>query len=298
MQAPDEWTLTYPGRSLTWGPYASGIMLATEPQIGAVELLTDDAPRPRGDGRLFGQDFRGGQTITFELLVLGDSELAVRQRQTDLALAWRADAVRSVPGMVAELSTVIAGRPRVAYGRPRRFAPAAKQPRQGVIPVVCDFAAVDDCWYDPVLEQETVSLVPPPSGGLVSPLITPLTTVPTGAAPGGIVVGGELPAWPVITLRAVSAPLTNPVVQVTGLWTMALNVTILAGQHLTIDTRPWRRSVLRGDGASFGGALTRTGVRLADAAVPPGTYEVVMRGQDVSGTAQMQFAWQKTYGGL
>ncbi|WP_431976088.1 hypothetical protein [Micromonospora haikouensis] len=300
MPAPDVWTLAYPGTSYSWGPWASGVMLAAEPVIGPVEIATDDAPRPRADGRAMGVDYRGAASITFELLVLGASEAEVRQRQTVLALAWRADAVRSTPGAVAELSTVVAGRPRVAYGRPRRFAPAAKRPREGVIPVVADFAMVhDDCWYDPAVEQEVVSLVPPSSGGLVAPLVTPLTTVPATAVPGSVRVGGDLPAWPVITITAGAAPLSGPVVQVTGLWALGLAVTIPAGQSVTVDTRPWRRTVLRdSDGASLAGTLSRSGARLAQAAVPPGVYEIALRGQDVSGTATMRFAWQKTYAGL
>ncbi|MCX5070830.1 hypothetical protein OOJ91_33840 [Micromonospora lupini] len=295
MPAPDEWTLTYPGTAYTWGPRSSGVMLASEPQIGGVELITDDSARPRGDGRAMGQDYRGAATVTFELLILGAGEGEVRQRQADLARVWRADPVRSTPGAVAELSTVVAGRARVAYGRPRRFAPALRQPRQGVIPVVADFAMVDDCWYDPQVEQTVVPLVPPPSGGLVSPLTTPLTTVPAVVVPGHVTVGGDLPAWPVMTLYG---PVTDPVVQVTGLWSLALSLSIPAGQAITVDTRPWRRTVLRGDGGSFAGALTRSSVRLADASVPPGAYEIALRGQDVSGTAALKFAWQKTYTGL
>ncbi|MEU3455578.1 hypothetical protein ABZ671_18555 [Micromonospora sp. NPDC006766] len=297
----DVWTLTYPGVSYSWGTAALGVMdrAGAPPDVGAVELRTDDADVPRGDGRRFGNDYRGGQTITFDLLVLGADEAQARDREAELRRVWRGDAIRTTPGAVAELRANLGGRQRVAYGRPRRFAPAGKDTQHGVSRVVCDFAAVDDLWYDPVQEQVTVALVPPPSGGLTAPLTTPLTTVPAGAGPGAIVVGGSLPVWPVITLRAATGTLTNPVVQVTSLWTLALTATVLPGQSITVDTRPWRRTVLRQDGASFAGALTpRTGVRLADAKVPPGTWEVVLRGQDVSGTATMKFAWQKTYAGL
>lgn len=295
MQAPDEWTLSYPGTSITWGRYSSGVMLADEPVISAVEHLTDDTPRPRGDGRQFGLDYRGATTVTFELKLLGDSEAEVRQRRADLAKVWRADVVRSTPGAVAALSRMVDGRPRVAYGRPRRFAPTGKYARQGVLEVIADFAMVDDCWYDPQVEQLAVPLVPPPSGGLVAPLTTPLTTTPPVAMPGAIVVGGDLPAWPVITFFG---PVLAPAVQVTGLWTLALDLNIPAGQSITVDTRPWRRTVLSSDGGSFAGAVTRGSVRLAKASIPPGEYEVALRGQDVSGTAHMNFAWQNTYADL
>ncbi|XTZ13932.1 hypothetical protein ACQSSU_20760 [Micromonospora echinospora] len=295
MPAPDEWTLAYPGRTLTFGTYASGVMLAKEVAVGPVELFTDDAQRPRGDGRAFGVDYRGASTLTFEMHVLGADEAQARSRLTDLALAWRADVVRRTPGAVAELSTVRAGRPRVLYGRPRRFAPAGEYARQGHLAVVADFAAVDDCWYGPVEHQVLVPIVPPPSGGLVAPLVTPLTTVPAVQVPESITVEGDLPAWPVIT---VYGPITGPVVQVTGLWSLGLAVTLPADQALVIDTRPWRRTVLRAsDGASFAGTLARTGARLSEASVPAGTWEVVLRGQDVSGTARMRFAWRNTYAG-
>lgn len=301
MPAPDEWTLTYPGASgypgatFTWGTYASGVMHGAPPDLGSVENLTDDQQRPRADGRAFGVDYRGAPTITFDMLVLGADETATRDRITQLTTLWRADAVRNTPAAVAELSTTVAGRQRVTYGRPRRFAPADKHARQGVARVIADFACVNDCWYAPAEESLTISLVPPPSGGLVTPLAAPLSTTPPVQVPGAITVGGDLPAWPVMRIYG---PVTTPAVQVTGLWTMTLDLTLAEDQWITVDTRPWARTILRRDGASFAGALTRSSPRLAHAAVPPGSYEVALRGVDVTGTAKVQFRWRKTYASL
>lgn len=291
----NDWTLTHPGGTVRMGPYSSGIMFASPPDLGDLEVRSDDADRPREDGRAFGVDLLGGRTVTFDLLVLGEGEADTRDRLAALTTLWRADSVRGVPGAFAELSTVNAGRERVVFGRPRRFAVSEQSTGQGVGRVVADFACVDGCWYGPAVEQAVVGLVPPPSGGLLAPLAGPLATVAATIVPGAITVGGDLPAWPVITFVG---PVTGPSVQVTGLWTYALDVTVPAGQQVTVDTRPWARTVTRPDGASFAGAATRGSPRLAAMGMPPGRYEVALRGVDVSGTALVRFAWRNTFSSL
>lgn len=290
-----EWRLDHPGASLTFGPADADIVFLAAPDLGDTDLQTDDSTRPRADGVAMGVDLRGGRTIGFDLAVIGASESAVRASAGALGKAWRADEVRLSPGEVATLTACHAGRERVVYGRPRRFAHNDEEVMDGVVTVVCDFAAVDDLFYGTDEHVETVNLVPPPSGGMVTPLATPLTTTPPSSRSTGITVGGELGAWPVITIHG---PITNPAVQVTGLWTMNLATILQYDEAVTIDTRPWRRRITRTDGASLAGSLTRPSVRLARAAVPPGTYEVALRGIDATGTSSMRFAWRETYTAL
>ncbi|TDC33463.1 hypothetical protein [Micromonospora sp. KC213] len=287
-----EWTLSLPGAEVTWGPADLPIVNMAAPDLGDVGITDDDTDRPREDGRAFGQDFRGGRTITVELGVFGDSEAEARATLAGLATAWRGDAVRHTPGAVAELRMRHAGRERVVYGRPRRFASDETEIHEGVAEVVADFAAVDDVFYAPDEDSRTVTLAPPTGGGLVAPLAAPLTTTATSDRSAGITVGGELGAWPVLTIYG---PVTNPVVEVVGQWRFELRTTLAYDRSVTVDTRPWARVILLDGGGSLAGAVTRSSPRLAAMALPPGPYELAFRGIDETGTSYLRFAWREAY---
>ncbi|MEV7684243.1 hypothetical protein AB0O64_37805, partial [Streptomyces sp. NPDC088341] len=141
-----------------------------------------------------------------------------------------------------------------------------------------------------------LAITPPLGGGLVGSLSAPLTSTGESDRSQAITVGGALPAWPVITI---AGPITNPVVEMVGLWRFELLASLAYDRTVTIDTRPWVRSVvLNQAGGSLAGALTRQSPRLADAGIPPGTYEAVLRGIDATGTARATVAWQETYSSL
>lgn len=290
-----EWQLVYTGTSLTWGPADLPIINLSAPDLADPELSTDDASRPRADGVAFGTDYRGGRTITFDLGLMGDDEAEVRDTLATLSTAWRADAVRSKPGAVAELHVQYAGRERVIYGRPRRFAATDEEAYQGWITAAADFATADDLFYGASEGNETLTIIPPTGGGLVAPLASPLTSTASSDRSASITVGGQVNAWPIVTF---AGPITNPEFAITGLWSLKLATTLAADQSLTIDTRPWARTVLRDGVASLAGALTRDSVRLAGASIPPGTYEVVLRGTDGTGTASMSVRWRETFTAL
>ncbi|WP_329105518.1 hypothetical protein OG792_32850 [Micromonospora sp. NBC_01699] len=287
-----EWTLSYPGTSITWGTAASPIVNMSAPALGDAALRADDDDRPRSDGRGFGVDFRGGTTISFDLGVFGPDEATARRTVAELARAWRADAVRTVPGAVAELRVRYAGRERVTYGRPRRFAVIETYAADGIFAVVADFDTVDDLWYSPEDNWRTVTLAPPAGGGLTGLLASPLTTTGNSDRSIGVTIGGELPAWSVLEVHG---PITNPVVEIVGLWRVELNTTIAYDRTVWVDTRPWRRLVEINGGGSLAGSLTRGSVRLGASAIPPGPYELALRGTDETGTAFLRFAWRETF---
>lgn len=288
-----QWRLVYPGIDLVFGdgrPY----LITAPPELGVADPAVQDQAYPGGDGTMFGRDYRPGQTIAFELGVNCYDETEGMDAHAVLERAWRGDALRTTPGAVAELHVRRGGRERVCYGRPRRFASVLAQvPALGYSGATCDFACSDDLFYDAAGSQVTVSLVPPPAGGLVAPLAAPLSTVPVVNRPGLVTTGGLVATWPVITIRG---PVTSPAVQLTGLWTLALDVTLAYDQDVTIDTRPWVRTVLRTDGATLAGKLTKASAPLSEARIPPQTStEVVYRGVDITGTSSATVAWQDAY---
>jgi len=299
-----EWLLEYPGTAFSiggWDPVANPFRLPNQiglrgaPTVGDVNLATDDTDNPREDGQSFGADYRGGRAVTFSIACRGSSEQEALELAAGVATAWRGDTIRWTPGAYATLSTRNAGRERLLYGRPRRFVPNDDTRKTGLVTIECDFQAMDDRFYDREDTGISLGFVAPYSGaGLSSPLVSPLTSTPSNSSPGAIVVGGDLPVWPVISI---TGPITNPVVAVSGLYTLALQMTIIQGATVTIDTRPGRRSVTNRSGASFRGRLTRDS-RLDRAALSPGAYTVSLSGIDNTGLSSMQFAWRHAYSAL
>lgn len=276
---------------VVFGSRESGIVHATAPDLGDVEVRVDDADRPRGDGRLFGQDYRGAWTITFDLTVVADSEDQARAAAAGLGRVWRGDTVRGTPGTVAALGNG----DRVLFGRPRRWAQVDTHATKGVIGVVADFACVDDLARDAVEQVVTVSIpAATVGGGLVTPLVTPLTTLAGSSRKTVAVIGGDTPAHPVIEI---TGPITTPKLTIAG-WTQTWDLTIPAGKTLTIDTRPWRRTATLTGGGSVAGDLAPGSRRIADALLPPGQAEVVLAGIDNTGTATLRMRWRDTYTSL
>lgn len=286
----NNWRLAYSGTNFQFGTIDSHYVFPQSgpPGISNIDIDDQDASRPRGDGVLFGTDYRSGTTVTFDIEVDGgDSEQSANDLLQVLAKAWRGDSIRQTPGALA---TLTAHTGRSTFGRPRRFQPKYDLTPFGITAVTCDFATADDLWYDPE-DTAVVKLIPDVGGGLVAPLASPLSTTATSDRSQTFTVGGTVPTWPVITIMG---PLTNPVIEVLGRFTLSFNLTLAADQKLVIDTRPWARTIKR-NGANVAGTLLASTSRLSDTAVPPGTYNLSLRGASATGTPQAQIAWRNAY---
>lgn len=284
-----DWRLTYGTTDFKFGTIDSKYVFPQDgpPDVSNLTIDDEDADRPRGDGILFGTDFLGGTTITFSIDVNGADEAESLRLLQDLAHAWRADEVRSNPGAVAMLTSHTG---RVTFGRPRKFQHKLDLTPFGLTAVDCTFDTADSLWYS-APNFETVKLVPDLGGGLKDPLKAPLTTSKGTDRSQSIVVGGVAPVWPTITI---DGPITNPVVEVVGVFSLGFNISLAADQSLTIDTRPWARTITR-DGAGIAGSLDPNRNRLSEASIPPGTYELSLRGISPSGTPQAQITWRDAY---
>lgn len=289
-----EVTLAYPGESVTVGLADSEATFLAPLDLGDVAIEAADAPRPRGDGVSFGTDYFGGRTITLDLGIVRPSESEALDALSRLRRAWRADAIRLTPGATASLTFRRAGRERVVFGRPRRFAPGLEDIGQGMATVLADFAATDDLFYSTTTTRLLVPFAPAPTGGLMAPLASPLATTGDSDRSMALTVAGEMPSWPRVTI---AGPVVNPVVELVGLWRLEVRASLLEGDSLVIDTAPWARTVLR-NGAGAAGLFSRASVRLSKAAIPPGTYEAVLRGSSVTGSASALIEWRDTYSSL
>lgn len=288
-----QWQLVYPGVDLTFGdgdPY----LITAPPELAAADPATQDQPQTTGDGTMFGRDTRPGQTLTFELGVNCFDEKTGMDAHGRLQAAWRGDRVRSTPQAVAELHARRGGRERLVYGRPRRFASVLAQiPQHGYSGATADFVCADDLWYDAAATRLVLTLAPPPSGGFTTPFVFPLTTTAASVRPGQLAIGGQVDTWPVVTI---AGPVSRPRVVVTDVWTLELTATLAWDQTVTVDPRPWARTVLRSDGANLAGTLTRASVPLSGMQLPAATdTQVVFSGTDPTGSARCTVSYRNAW---
>lgn len=287
--------------SLRFGPM-SGTYVTTEyPSLDSSGDTTTDVNRLREDGVAFGEDFAGAQTVTFSLAVLtdkadGDPHTANGEALDEIESVWRDRRFRSRSAAYAVLrSHTVPGRTRRAYGRPRRFSDAqSRGSHRGISTVLCDFTVGDATWYDDA-EQSASVRVPVYTGslGFTSPLKTPITTLKPVDAWSGVSVGGKKETWLVVRF---DGPCTNPVATIGDDIKVAFTGSIAAGDSVTYDPRPWKRSVLRAsDGASLAGKLTYDSTPLRMASVRPGDYDLGYSATDPTGTSVVTVSWRNAW---
>lgn len=204
-------------------------------ELPVSDYRTQDTENPVGDGLLFGRDRITPGSVTLNVLVLGQDAAEVNENLRRLARAWNTAVDRTRPGAVTSMWWEDGGERRLIYGRPRSFATVNEQSRSGLIRVTAAFRLADALTYDPLDSREvTIRGVPPISGGLVAPLVDPLTATGTAARQGLIEdTGGEAPT----PFRAeFRGPIATPFLKGPG-WQIRLNTTLAWDETVTADTR-------------------------------------------------------------
>lgn len=124
--------------------------------------------------------------------------------------------------------------------------------------------------------------------GFGFPLAWPQQLTGSGKKASAVTNAGDLDTWPVFVFEG---PISNPTVAYVGTdKRLKLTMSIPAGQSVTVDTRPWVRTALRGGIASVAGKLS--GSRMAEMALPPGSTVVAFRGQDTTGLSRCRIFWR------
>lgn len=266
----------------------------TDFTVGPPDIETGDVQMPGGDGLQFGRDFHHGRTLTWEMVTARQwSASAARQAWADLATRWQARTHRSTPRAVVPLRMRILGSTTViAYGRPRRFEPVrAGQIRAGIVELLADFRAADSLFYDDVERDLSLDLITTGGDGIEWPIDWPIVWGSPGVRQDVVRNGGDEATWPVIRI---DGPVSQPEVAYVGTTvSVRLDVTLAHDRHVTIDTRPWVRSVLRDDGASLAGVMR--GSRLAELALPTGQTAIRFAGTDLTGQARCTVRWRDAY---
>jgi len=290
------------GEGLVFGTEDTGYLTLPRPVHTSGDSTTEDASRALEDGIQFGRDFVGGKSIAFEMGVLTDVNSPLAPASVPLAHRmnldyldalegwWKDPEWRRTPQSVAMLRACEAGRTSRAYGRPRRYDEVVgATTRQGYSNVVCDFQLIDNCWYADDEQMIEVGLAAPPDGGLVAPLVAPLTTTIESEGEVMAVVGGSKATWAIIEFVG---PVLNPTLTIGDL-TVGLTGTLAYDETVVIDPRPWKRTVLRStDGASLAGLLSRETPAMRDMVLDPGTHDVLFRGKDSTGSSRARLRWR------
>lgn len=253
------------------------------------DMSSQDTDLPLEDGIIFGRDYKRGRTISFTLNIVTHGESAA-QPLDDLATAWDGGTVRHTPGASSILRWNRHGRWSRVYGRPRRFKPVTGMVDAGLVPVLCDFKASDHLYYSDEEFSNTISIVPPPSGGWVMPFSFPVTPGGVGVQQGEINIGGSKPAWMVCIING---PIVNPVVEAANNWKFKILTTLNAGEFMTVNPRPWSRYVRKNGIVNSRGAFTQDSVRLTGMKLAPGLHEMILSGTDPTGTASLTTLWRE-----
>lgn len=267
------WIMRAGSRQVEFGDEMSGLGLMSTPAV-SIDFESQMRANPRGDGRRVGRDTIAGQSVSLMVEARPDHR-PLPDVVRELLSVWRADEVRHTGGKLATLTSPDG---LTAYGRPRPVAPDQQYRLFDVARAELEFDCIDDLWYGP-LESTRVRFSIPESGGLTFPAEAPFTfdSGPTQRN-GVVVVGGVVETMPTFVVQG---PVVNPSIKVTGRGELQLSVSLAHDQSLTVDCGSgW---VTR-NGSPLPGAVSPRGARLKDMALAPGSYEVVLRGYDPTGT--------------
>ena len=260
---------------------------------GLPDRETNDRALYGADGRVFGKEVLGGRTIALGFTVDLSDVFAASEVYADLARVWNSAAIRAQDGAFVEMRVRRFALPTVVcYGRPRKFDPANEALLdRGRVDVVADFDTIDPYFYRDVedVEPVNVSIVPPETGGFAAPFPGPIIVSTTAEGFGNFTVEGHEPT-PLVA--RIYGPITNPVLDLVGGWQAQMNLSIEYDGWIDIDARPWVRSAIGSDGSERSGAFSSTSPPLSDLVLLPGPNELVLRGQDPTGTARATLTWQ------
>lgn len=270
--------------------------------VAGAETQVGDLDLPGQDGTVFGRDTKTGVELTFELSVNTRNPQDAKREWGELATRWDAAAVRSRPRQVVALRARTPGeRTVVVYGRPRSLERTSSLAlmKVGRIDGVATFQAADAYFYDDTgpdgeggPHSITLTLVASAGdGGIVWPVTWPVVWGSQGVRQDTVVNRGDAPSWPVITFHG---PVAQPSIELVGTGRrLSLDTTLAYDRSITIDTRPWARTILRDDGASFAGVAR--GASLAEFQLPVGQTVLAYRGTDLSGQSRCVITWRDAY---
>lgn len=257
----------------------------TEVDVSLGDVRTADVPWPLRSGSRPGAEYLDAGSVTMTMVTpYGINDAAAADAATGRFLrAWR-QGMKEAPGVLTPLLVEAHGKARVVYGRPGRISPPIPGSYgldQGIAEIVAEFRILDPIVYDAEPTGVTLSVIPKSLGGIIAPLVTPITTTITSGVEYRILtVPGDAPA----PLRVIfHGPALDPVVRVNGV-EIGVSGTILYDENVIADGRD--RTVLLSDGRQAATRLSRRS-RLDRLVAEPGEHEISFSATDRTGTARV-----------
>lgn len=263
---------------------------------GPATWRVQDAEIPHQDGVMFGRDYLTPGTWSWELYTNTDTYEDALVSGNELADVWINNSSRNTPGEVVPLRYQLGGVAKRVYGRPRRFALSVNNADgflTGKMPIDVDFALADHLVYSDTESIVELDVYISTVGGLVAPLVEPLTTLVTeGPREGAFTVDTATDTWAIATFFG---PITDPFITVNG-WRLQIRGSVAYDETLVVDPRPWKRSAMIGDTPA--GHMLDKSTRLDQMTLSNGEHELEFGGSDQSGDARVRLSWRSTLIGL
>lgn len=261
---------------------------------GGPEWSVQDGTNPINGATRFGIDVLNSTTWALDMYANAEDDPEALTYLAELQKAWLYGEASKVNGRVGAIRYALAGRTRRVYGRPRQFAAKfSNQMLSGYVPITANFKTVDSLSYADIAQATTLQFVSGSVGGMILPVTLPAVSDPPGLAQGDIYVGGDHKTYPVIRFNG---PVVNPsLTWADGSASLTLAASILAGDWIEVDTRPWQQSVTKKSGASVPGSLGRRQY-LEDMTLAAGQHhQFSFRGTSSTGTATCSISWRDAY---
>ncbi|MGX1909360.1 hypothetical protein ACWIID_10895 [Streptomyces phaeochromogenes] len=249
--------------------------------------------RPAADGVWLSPDWYEARTVRIGCGVKTPGDPAAAARiVAQIEEAADDPRVRTVGGAVMPLRIKWPGGPvRVMYGRLRKAEASWEEAVFGWVPLDIEFTA-DPRYYADVEQSMELKLGWLSGGGFTAPVQAPIHVSDGSLSgqnrPGWVTNNGNIDVYPVLTLYG---PCANPVVtHVETGRQIDLGITLPAGEHVTVDTRPGQRTVTRKNGGTFA-----TTSPLGDFRLPPGRSEIRWIASDPTASARLKVAWRDAF---
>lgn len=246
--------------------------------LGAESVETSDIDNSLYDTTRPGRDLYRGPTWAFEVTVVGDTAAEVFDNEGLVRAAWRNQEDAKYAGSLSELEVNLAGRQRLVYGRPRRFASTASRTAHERYAIIdCDFKLMDPLIYDEAWKSLTFPL--------------PASDTEVSVTDEIAEVGGSAPTPFMVDVFANDGDILNPQFTIDGN-RYEFDMTIPAGEWLRVDTR--RGFALLGTQNVIGRLKQRTRIRKVNLPAK-GPVDVLIGGADATGTAEFKVWWRPAH---